>query len=138
MRVIIKIIFLLSMVYFTSVCIGQEQKMVKMSRDMLKDKIRGAWAAQTVGVTFGSPVEFKYNGTMIQDYQTIPWYDGYLKDTYDTTPGFYDDIYMDLTFVQVFEDQGLDAPAQAFADAFANAEYKLWFANQMARYNILT
>jgi len=137
MRGIIRHLLLLSMLYFTSVCMGQEQKMVKLSNDVLKDKIRGAWAAQTIGVTFGSPVEFKYNGTMIQDYQTIPWYDGYLKDTYDTTPGFYDDIYMDLTFVQVFEDQGLDAPAQAFADAFANAEYKLWFANQMARYNIL-
>jgi hypothetical protein len=116
----------------------QEAKLKStLTHEELKDKIKGAWAAQTIGVTFGSPVEFKYNGTMIQDYQTIPWYDGYLKDTYDTTPGFYDDIYMDLTFVQVLEDQGLDAPAQAFADAFANAEYKLWFANQTARYNIL-
>ena len=137
MRIIIRHLLFLSIIYFVTVCPGQEQSMVKMSNEVLKDKIRGAWAAQTIGVTFGSPVEFKYNGTMIQDYQTIPWYDGYLKDTYDTTPGFYDDIYMDLTFVQVFEDQGLDAPAQAFADAFANAEYKLWFANQMARYNIL-
>lgn len=137
MRVIIRHLLFLSILYFTSVCIGQEKTMVKMSNDVLKDKIRGAWAAQTIGVTFGSPVEFKYNGTMIQDYQTIPWYKGYLKDTYDTEPGFYDDIYMDLTFVQVLEDEGLDAPAQSFANAFANAEYKLWFANQTARYNVL-
>jgi ADP-ribosylglycohydrolase len=132
---------LLAVLVMLTFCFLSFQKEVKLKNTLtheeLKDKIKGAWVAQTVGVTFGSPVEFKYNGTMIQDYQTIPWYDGYLKDTYDTTPGFYDDIYMDLTFVQVLEDQGLDAPAQAFADAFANAEYKLWFANQTARYNVL-
>ena len=108
-----------------------------MPVDVLKDKIKGAWAAQVIGVTFGTPVEFQYNGTMIQDYQEIPWYDGYMKETYEKEPGSYDDIYMDLTFVQVLEDEGLDAPAQSFADAFANAEYKLWFANQTARYNVL-
>jgi hypothetical protein len=42
-----------------------------------------------------------------------------------------------LTFVQVFEDKGLDAPADDFANAFAHAEYSLWHANQAGRYNIL-
>jgi len=113
------------------------QDTVTMPVGVLRDKIKGAWAAQVIGVTFGIPVEFQYNGTMIQDYQEIPWYDGYMKETYEKEPGAYDDIYMDLTFVQVLEDEGLDAPAQSFADAFANAEYKLWFANQTARYNVL-
>jgi hypothetical protein len=81
------------------------QDTVTMSVDVLKDKIKGAWAAQVIGVTFGTPVEFQYNGTMIQDYQEIPWYDGYIKETYEKDPGAYDDIYMDLTFVQVLEDE---------------------------------
>jgi hypothetical protein len=114
-----------------------QEREATMSVEVLRDKIKGAWAAQVIGVTFGTPVEFQYNGTMIQDYQEIPWYDGYMKETYEKEPGSYDDIYMDLTFVQVLEDEGLDAPAQSFADAFANAEYKLWFANQTARYNVL-
>src|SRR5699024_9609383 len=59
------------------------------------------------------------------------------KDTYEHAPGLYDDIYMDLTFVEVFEKKGLDAPTQAFANAFAQADYTLWHANQSARYNIL-
>jgi hypothetical protein len=104
---------------------------------MLKDKIMGGWAGQTIGCTFGGPTEFKYRGSMIQDYTPIPWYEGYLKDTYANRPGLYDDIYMDLTFVEVFERQGPDAPVEAFANAFAHAEYSLWHANQMARYNIL-
>ena len=44
---------------------------------------------------------------------------------------------MDLTFVDVFEKLGLDAPADSHAMAFAKAEYMLWHANQSARYNIL-
>jgi hypothetical protein len=51
-------------------------------------------------------------------------------------PGLYDDLYMDLTFVDVFEKYGLDAPVDSFANAFANAGYALWHANQAARYNI--
>ena len=110
---------------------------VKISAQELKDKIMGGWAGQTIGVTFGGPTEFRYCGTMIQDYQRINWYDGYIKNTMINNPGLYDDIYMDLTFVDVFEKKGLDAPIEEFALAYANAEYMLWHANQAGRYNIL-
>lgn len=110
---------------------------VTMTKEKLLDKIKGGWAGQTIGVTFGGPTEFKYNGTMIQDYQPLEWYDGYLKKTMNEWPGLYDDIYMDLTFVDVMERLGLDAPVDSFASAFAHAEYRLWHANQAARYNIL-
>jgi ADP-ribosylglycohydrolase len=108
-----------------------------ISKDVLKDKIKGGWAGQTIGCTFGGPTEFKNRSTFIHDYQPIVWYDGYMKWWYDNAPGLYDDIYMDLTFVDVFEKKGLDAPASEFAIAFANAGYMLWHANQAARYNIL-
>lgn len=108
-----------------------------ISREVLMDKIKGGWAGQTIGCSYGGPTEFRYNGTMIQDYVTIPWPDGYIKWWYDTFPGLYDDVYMDLTFVEVFDRLGLDAPADSFAVAFANAGYTLWHANQAARYNIL-
>lgn len=109
----------------------------KIPLPVLKDKIKGGWAGQTIGVAFGGPTEFRYNGTFIQDYQTIPWYEGYVKKWMDEFPGLFDDIYMDLTFVEVFERVGLDAPVDSFANAFANAGYMLWHANQAARYNIL-
>ncbi|MBD3265845.1 ADP-ribosylglycohydrolase family protein [bacterium] len=110
---------------------------VNISKAVLKDKIKGGWAGQAIGCTYGGPTEFRYNGTLIQDYIPITWYDGYIKWWYDNAPGLYDDIYMDLTFVEVFEKKGLDAPAGEFAKAFAHAEYPLWHANQAARYNIL-
>ncbi len=108
-----------------------------LSKAALQDKIKGGWAGQTIGVTFGGPTEFRFQGSMIQDYQKIPWYDGYIKRTMETSPGLYDDIYMDLTFVDVFEKEGLDAPVASHAKAYANAEYMLWHANQAGRYNIL-
>jgi hypothetical protein len=110
---------------------------VKISKEQLFDKIKGGWAGQVIGCTYGGPTEFEYCGTMIQDYVSIPWTDGYIKWYFENSPGLYDDIYMDLTFVDVFEKLGLDAPADSFAKAFANAPYPLWHANQSARYNIL-
>lgn len=110
---------------------------LRMTKAQLKDKIMGGWAGQTIGVTFGGPYEFMYNGTFIQDYQPLKWYDGYLKETMINNPGLYDDLYMDLTFVEVFQRLGLDAPVDSFAHAFAHADYTLWHANQAARYNIL-
>ncbi|MDR3260202.1 MAG: ADP-ribosylglycohydrolase family protein, partial [Tannerella sp.] len=108
-----------------------------LTKETLMDKIKGAWAGQTIGCTYGGPTEFRYPGTMMQDYIPIAWPDGYIKSWYENTPGLYDDIYMDLTFVDVFERLGLDAPVDSFAMAFATAGYTLWHANQAARYNIL-
>ena len=74
---------------------------------------------------------------MIQEYTPIPWPEHYIKWWYENTPGLYDDVYMDLTFVEVFDRLGIDAPVDSLAAAFANAGYVLWHANQAARYNIL-
>jgi hypothetical protein len=118
-------------------CEPEQVDSVTLSKAELLDKIKGGWAAQTIGCTFGGPTEFRNQSTIIPDYQPIPWNEDLMTWWYDNAPGLYDDIYMDLTFVEVFEEKGLDAPASDFALAFANAEYMLWHANQAARYNIL-
>ncbi|MGZ8516130.1 MAG: ADP-ribosylglycohydrolase family protein, partial [Chitinophagaceae bacterium] len=113
-----------------------QTRFITLKKQQLKDKIKGGWAGQTIGVTFGGPYEFRFNGTFIGDYQSLKWYDGYLKNTMINNPGLYDDLYMDLTFVDVFEKYGYDAPVDSFANAYANAGYILWHANQAGRYNI--
>jgi hypothetical protein len=110
---------------------------VTMTKEQLMDKIKGGWAAQTIGVTYGGPTEFRYRSAMIQDYVPIGWNDGCIKGMFDHFPALYDDIYMDLTFVEVFERVGIDAPVDSFAHAFAYADYGLWHANAAARYNIM-
>ena len=113
------------------------QKTITISKDVLKNKIKGGWAGQTIGVTFGGPYEFHFMGTFIGDYQQLMWNNTLLKKNMLDNPGLYDDLYMDLTFVDVFEKYGLDAPLDSFSNAYANAGYVLWHANQSGRYNIL-
>ena len=112
-------------------------KTVEMPVEVLMDKIRGGWYGQTIGCTYGGPTEFKYKGGIIMDEIPIPWYDDYIYDTFVEDPGLYDDVYMDLTFLETMLRYGSDAPARMYAEAFAGADYKLWHANQAARYNIL-
>lgn len=112
-------------------------QLIALEKSVLKDKIMGGWAGQVIGCTYGGPTEFQWNGTMIGDHVHIPWDEHQMLWYYENSPGLYDDVYMDLTFVQVFEEHGLDAPAELHALAFANAAYPLWHANQAARYNIL-
>ena len=110
----------------------------RISEKVLADKIKGGWAGQTIGVTFGGPYEFRFNGSFIQDYQKMnAWGPEQIRNAMLHNAGLYDDIYMDLTFVDVFEKYGLDAPVDSFASAYAHAGYMLWHANQAGRYNIL-
>jgi alpha-L-fucosidase len=115
-----------------------ETRPVRMTKDALRDKIRGGWAGQVIGCTFGGPTEFRFKGTFIQDYQPLPWDPGAVARAMRDEPGLFDDVYVDLTFVEVLRSEGLDAPASAFARAFAEAPYPLWHANRAARYNILS
>lgn len=114
-----------------------DKQLVTLTTAKLKDKIKGGWAGQTIGVTYGGPYEFRFLGTMVADYQTIPWPDHNFKQWFDNEPGLYDDIYMDLSFVDVIEKYGADAPVDSFANAFTYAKYPLWHANQAGRYNIM-
>jgi ADP-ribosylglycohydrolase len=112
-------------------------RLVTLTRSALLDKIKGGWAGQAIGCTYGGPTEFRFQNTFIHDYQPLAWSRDSLRWYFENGPGLYDDVYMDLTFVEVLEKHGLDAPAEAFAEKFATAGFPLWHANQMARYNIL-
>ena len=113
-----------------------DQKTVVMDKAELVDKIKGGWAAQTIGVIYGAPTEFKFQGTTMQSYHPIPWNDTIALYWWNKKPGLFDDIYNDLTFVEAFEKVGLQAPVETLAKYFADADYHLAHANQAGRYNI--
>ena len=113
------------------------ERTVTLTTGELADKIRGAWAAQTIGCAFGGPTEFRYQERMIPDDEEIKWDEHQPRNYFDNGPGLYDDVYMDLTFLDVLHKKGLKAPIDDFAKAFAYAPYPLWHANQAARYHIL-
>ena len=133
-----KVRFYLFILLLLGSCAETDNQKLTLSKDLLKDKIKGGWAGQTIGVTYGGPTEFRYMKRIIPDSVSIPWPEaGYCLRIFEAGPGLYDDIYMDLTFVDVFDRYGIDAHVDSFANAFAHADYSLWHANQAARYNIL-
>lgn len=130
---------LVTLMVFTNSCTTTQSipNDFSISKENLLNKIKGGWAGQVLGCTYGGNTEFVYRGTMMQDYIPIEWNEGFTKQLLQEKPFLYDDIYMDLTFVDVIERLGIEAPVDSFATAFANAGYLLWHANQAARYNIL-
>jgi hypothetical protein len=130
----------LALVAVLASCSSQEKAQtlpaeVKMEKSVLQDKIRGAWAGQVIGCTYGGPTEFRFSSFMHDNF-AIDWDEDRVKWYYENSPGLYDDVYMDLTFVEVYDKEGLDAPVESFAKAYAYADYPLWHANLQARYNI--
>ena len=73
---------------------------VTLSKEVLLDKIKGGWAGQAIGCTYGGPTEFKFQGSLIPEYVKIDWHDSVMTWWYDNSPGLYDDVYMDVTFVK--------------------------------------
>ena len=132
-RIILSVAAALLGVSASAVTYGSD---VTISKEVLRDKMLGGWAGQVIGCTYGGPTEFKW-AIPIHKYIDISWNPGDVEYRYNNTPYLYDDIYMDLTFVEVFDRKGLDAKVEDFADAFAHAKYHLWHANLQARYNIL-
>jgi hypothetical protein len=143
-RKVFKILFVTAILLTSFVACKQKESGSKaeltentFTAEQLKDKIKGGWAGQTIGVVYGAPVEFKYQGSIIPDYQNIPWREGYVKYWWDKKPGLFDDIYTDLNFVEVFEKYGLDVSMDTIANHWASTPYHLAHANQASRYNIL-
>lgn len=99
---------------------------VTLPRAVLRDKIRGGWAGQMIGVVYGEKTEFKSNGK-IGDWD-LQWRPGSLKGALNQ-----DDLYVEMTFAKVMDEIGLDATSQDYGEAFKNSKYSLWHANAAAR-----
>ena len=48
-------------------------------------------------------VAVSYTHLDLYKRQPIIWYDDYCKDIFAEDPGLYDDVYMDLTFLEVMQ-----------------------------------
>jgi hypothetical protein len=134
---VFSISFIVLAAAFLMACRSEDGSHTQMSAEALQNKIKGAWAGQVIGCTYGGPTEFRFQKRIIPDSVVLHWSDTMMLHWMTHIPGLYDDVYMDLTFVEVMEKEGIDAPAGAHAMAYANAGYPLWHANQQGRYNVL-
>ncbi len=101
----------------------------RMSRAVLEDKIRGGWAGQVIGVSYGAPTEFKSNGRINE--AKIKWSPEMVSNAIHQ-----DDLYVEMTFAEVMDRLGLDATTEQYGDMFAGSKYSLWHANAGARRNL--
>ena len=82
----------------------------------LEDKIRGGWAGQMIGVSFGAPTEFRFQGQIVPEAALPEWRPDMVRNALDQ-----DDLYVDMTFAAVLDEKGLDATTDDFGAMFRDA-----------------
>ncbi len=96
--------------------------------EALRDKIRGGWAGQMIGVSYGAPTEFRWSEVTIPDDKMPVWKPEMVSNALNQ-----DDLYVDMTLAKVLDDKGLDATTEDFGAMFRESKYALWHANLAAR-----
>lgn len=99
-----------------------------ISLEDLRDKVRGGWAGQMIGVSFGYPTEFAYLDRMIPEAELPVWESDMVREALNQ-----DDLYVDITFAAALDQYGLDATTADFAPLFRDTKFSLWHANLAAR-----
>ena len=99
-----------------------------ISEQELKDKIAGGWAGKMIGVVYGDPTEFRARSVIYEE--ELIWEPNLVKGALSQ-----DDLYVQMSFMMTMDEFGMDAPAEKFAESFANAGYRLWHANRKGRKN---
>ena len=104
---------------------------LRLSLDVYRDRMEGAWLGQSVGVTYGFPTEFTCNGRLVPDDKMPVWKPETVNGTFTQ-----DDLYVEMTFIETLERRGIDVSSRLASIDFANSRYRLWCANFNARNNL--
>jgi hypothetical protein len=105
---------------------GFAAELKRLTRAELLDKIRGGWAGQMIGVSYGAPTEFRSNAKILEG--ELQWAPGRVDNALGQ-----DDLYVEMTFSKVMDDLGLNATCEQYGAAFKDSQYHLWHANAGAR-----
>ncbi|HNX36655.1 MAG TPA: ADP-ribosylglycohydrolase family protein [Kiritimatiellia bacterium] len=103
----------------------------RLSIDDYRDRMKGGWIGQVIGVVWGAPTEFKWNDKVIPEDQVPKWSPEMINNAFGQ-----DDLYVEMTFLRSMEQYGLDVPIRQAGIDFANSEYALWCANNAGRTNL--
>ena len=104
---------------------------LRLSLDEYRDRMEGAWLGQSVGVTYGFPTEFNYDGRLVPDAEMPVWKAETVNGTFTQ-----DDLYVEMTFIETLVRRGIDVSPRLASVDFANSRYRLWCANLNARNNL--
>lgn len=96
-----------------------------------RDRMKAGWLGQMVGVEWGLPTEFGWQGDIIPADKVPVWTAGMENGGYKN-----DDLFVEMTFLRSLELYGLNvSPRQAGID-YANSRYGLCAANWVGRDNL--
>jgi len=97
-----------------------------ITRAALEDKIRGGWAGKMIGVSYGAPTEFRFNGRINEG--ELSWSPERVSNAIGQ-----DDLYVGMTLAETMDRLGLDTTTEQYGEAFKYSQYDLWHANAGAR-----
>jgi len=133
------------MCLFTVLC-SREVEYRQISYEDYLDKVDGAWLGQMIGVTFGEPTEFRYQGKIVPfnlDYYYKHTGKGnkrqnYKRYTPDGAPD-QDDVYIELLFLHCIKNYGINVTARQIAEEWLKRmDYnRVWHANKAAHTNFM-
>lgn len=112
-------------------CATLAQTERKVSVDDYRDRMKGGWIGQIIGVVWGAPTEFKWNDAIIPEDKVPKWTPEMINHAFGQ-----DDLYVEMTFLRSLEEYGLDVSIRQAGIDFANSEYALWCANNAGRTNL--
>lgn len=121
-----KNLFMILIALLCSSCSRPNQESISL--EDLRNKVRGGWAGQMIGVSYGAPTEFAYLNRMIPEDELPEWRPEMIREALNQ-----DDLYVDITFAAALDEHGLDATTEDFAEMFRDTEFALWHANLAAR-----
>lgn len=102
----------------------------RISNSDLLDRIKGGWTGKSYGCMMGEPLEYTVQGDI---------YEGSL-DIHPDAPLIWlqheDDLYVNMAFLEIMREKGLDASIDDFANVFRESKFMLWHANGQARQNV--
>lgn len=106
-----------------------------LSRSALYDKIKGGWAGQIIGVTFASEMQASASVKDVTE-RNSKWSDGYQLATFNANPNAYDDIYIDLTFLEAVREHGRELTPKKLSEVYLQASYDVDHGCRSARFNL--
>ena len=109
---------------------GQDGPVRRLPVKEFRDKMKGAWIGQMIGVGWGAPTEFKIKGEIIPEDKMPAWKPDMVNQHNN------DDCYVEMTFLRTLEQYGFDASIRQAGIDFANSGYRLWHANKAGRDNL--
>ena len=78
---------------------GTQAELREIAFEDLRDKLKGGWAGQMIGVSYGAPTEFRYLGRIIPEEEIPEWRPDRIHNSIRQ-----DDLYVEMTFAQVLDE----------------------------------